>query len=141
QRIIALVRDDRRRRDQGLDGPFMRLEAKDDYLKLDGLEVSAKFPATVYEPGVLFLKATLFRKVLQGITGDRFLSIQATKDEVVMDMTHLPLVENEMLLYHNPNRAPQRHPDDDGEPEPQQDTQPNDRQLLLWDYLSWGNGS
>jgi hypothetical protein len=50
QRVIAIVRDDRRKEDQGLDGLFLRLEARVDYVKLDGLEVSGKFPATVYEP-------------------------------------------------------------------------------------------
>ena len=45
QRVIAIVRDDRRKEDQGLAGPFLRLEARDDFLKLDGLEVSGKIPA------------------------------------------------------------------------------------------------
>ena len=79
QHVIAIVRDDRRKEDQGLAGPFLRLEARDDYVKLDGLEVSAKIPATVYEPGVLFLKVTLFRRLLRTFKGEKFLTIQVPR--------------------------------------------------------------
>lgn len=110
QRIIAIVRDDRRKEDQGLAGPFLRLEARDAYVKLDGLEVSAEIPATVYEPGVLFLKATLFRRLLPTFKGEKFLTIQVTADELLMGYVRLPLESNEMLLYPNPDQAPQVHP-------------------------------
>ena len=40
QRAISFARDDRTKANWGLDGPFMRLEAKDDYVKVDGLEAS-----------------------------------------------------------------------------------------------------
>ena len=69
---LSIVRDDRTKKTLGQAGPFMRLEANDDYLKLDGQEVSAKIPATVYEPGVLFLKITVFRRLLKTITGQPF---------------------------------------------------------------------
>ena len=86
QRVIAIVRDDRRKEDQGLAGPFLRLEARDDYVKLDGLEVSGKIPATVYEPGVLFLKATLFRRLLRTFKGEKFLTIQVAADELLHEV-------------------------------------------------------
>ena len=110
QRIIAIVRDDRRKEDQGLAGPFLRLEARDDYVKLDGLEVSAEIPATVYEPGVLFLKATLFRRLLPTFKGEKFLTIQVMADGVLMGPVRLPLESNDMLLYPDPDQAPQVHP-------------------------------
>ena len=110
QRVIAIVRDDRRKKDQGLAGPFLRLEARDDFLKLDGLEVSGKIPATVYEPGVLFLKATKFRRLLPTFKGEKCLTIQVTGDELLMGYVRLPLESNEMLLYPNPNQAPPVHP-------------------------------
>jgi hypothetical protein len=49
QGVISIVRDDRTKMSQGASGPFMRLEAIDSQLRLDGNEVSATFPATVYE--------------------------------------------------------------------------------------------
>jgi hypothetical protein len=110
QRVLSIVRDDRTKKRQGLAGPFLRLEAKDDYVELDGLEVSAKIPATVYEPGVLFLKVTLFRKLLQTFKGEKFLTIQVTADELLMGFVRLPLESNEMLLYANPDQAPPVHP-------------------------------
>ncbi len=110
QRVIAIVRDDRRKKDQGLAGPFLRIEARDHYVKLDGLEVSGKIPATVYEPGVLFLKATLFRRLLRTFKGEKCLTIQVTGDELLMGYVRLPLESNEMLLYPNPNQAPPVHP-------------------------------
>ena len=110
QSVLSIVRDDRTKKDQGLRGPFLRLEAKDDYVKLDGLTVSGKFVATVYEPGVLFLKVTLFRRLLRTIKGQKFLSIQVTDNELVMDHIRMPLEANEMLLYADPDLAPQVHP-------------------------------
>jgi len=107
QRVIAIVRDDRRKEDQGPAGPFLRLEARDDYVKLDGLEVSAKIPATVYEPGVLFLKATRFRRLLPTFKGEKFLTIQVTGDALLMGYVRMPLESNEMLLYPKPTRRRQ----------------------------------
>ena len=133
QRIIAIVRDDRSKRSQWHQGPFLRLEAQDDYLKLEGLEASAKFPATVYEPGVLFLKVTSFRKLLRSITGEKFLSIQVADDELLMDQIRMPLHENEMLLYANPDQAPQHHPSySKPDPTPEPTPEPKDMQKRLW---------
>jgi hypothetical protein len=115
QRIIAVVRDDRTPQTQGVAGPFMRMEARDDYLKLDGLEVSAKFPATVYEPGVLFLRITRFRRLLRTIAGQKTITIQVNRDGLLVDNVTMPLEAYDMLLYPNPDQAPPRHPD---EPEP-----------------------
>src|SRR5262245_14542814 len=91
QRNISIVRDDRSKKTLGSAGPFLRLEANDEYLKLDGLEVSAKFPAAVYEPGVLFLKITIFRRLLGTFTEERFLTIQVTADELLIDHIRMPL--------------------------------------------------
>ena len=68
QRIISIVRDDRTSETQADDGPFLRLEANDDRLKLSGKLVEADFPATDYKPGGLFLRLTLFRRLIKTIT-------------------------------------------------------------------------
>jgi len=110
QRVIAIVRDDRRKEDQEPAGRFLRLEARDDFVKLDGLKVSGKIPATVYEPGVLFLKATRFRRLLPTFKGEKFLTIQVTGDAMLLGNVRLPLESNEMLLYPNPDQAPLEYP-------------------------------
>ena len=134
RRVIAIVRDDRRKKDQGLAGPFLRLETRDDCVKIDGLEVSAEIPATVYEPGVLFLKATLFRRLLRTFKDEKFLTIQVTGDALLMGYVRLPLESNEMLLYPNPDQAPPVYPTVAvavAEPAPVR--KPHFRQLTLWD--------
>ena len=136
QRTIAIVRDDRTKKSQGSSGPFFRMEATDSCLKLDGLEASATIPATVYEPGVLFLKVTVLRRLLQTIKGEKFLTIQVTDDELLLDRVRLPLESNEMLLYADPTTAPQKHPSvalAESEQKTEQQTELKDRQLLLWD--------
>ena len=132
QRAISFARDDRKKADWGLAGPFMRLEAKDEYVKLDGLEASAKIPATVYEPGVLFLKVTALRRLLTTITKEKYLTIQVMADGLLMDRICLPLESNEMLLYPDPDQAPQVHPSVKFSP-PVSKPKPDSRQLLLWD--------
>jgi hypothetical protein len=110
QGTLAIVRDDRTKAQQGTDGPFLRLEARDGFLQLDGQRASAKIAATVYEEGVLFLRVTIFRRLLGTLTGQPFLSIQVTSDGILMDRIRLPLDANDMLLYPNPEQAPAKHP-------------------------------
>jgi hypothetical protein len=133
ERAISIVRDDRKKTDRGLAGrPFMRLEAKDDHVKLDGLETSAKIPATVYEPGVLFLKITAFRRLLRTLKGEKFVTIQVMADGVLMDNIRMPLETNDMLLYPDPKQAPQEHPSVKLSP-PVPQPRPDSRQMSLWD--------
>lgn len=110
QAAISIVRDDRSKNTQESSGPFMRLEANDGCLELSGLDVSAKIPATVCESGVLFLKITVLRRLLLSITGEQFITIQITEDELLVDKVRLPLHANAMLLYPNPREAPRWHP-------------------------------
>ena len=61
-------------------------------------------------PGVLFLKVTVFRRLLRTFKGEKFLTIQVTGDELLMGQVRLPLESNEMLLYPIPDQAPKVHP-------------------------------
>jgi hypothetical protein len=140
EHAISVARDDRRKDIQGRAGPFIRLEAKDDYVEVEGLEASARIPATVYESGVLFLKVTVFRRLLRTIKGEPFLTIQATTNELIIDKAHLPFEANDMLLYADPERAPQTHPDQGPLVHPalvwwnrKSKPKPLFRQRMLWD--------
>jgi hypothetical protein len=131
QRAIRLVRDDRTKKSWGLAGPFMRLEAKNDHIKVEGVAAFVIIPATVYEPGVLFLKVTAFRRLLGTFKGEKFLAIQVMADGLLLDNVRLPLEENEMLLYAVPDQAPKLHPSLTLSP-PVSKPKPEYRQLLLW---------
>src|SRR5437764_801288 len=104
QRLIALTRDDRRPKDQGKSGAFFRIEATaDGRLKLTGRHVEAEFPPTVYAPGVLFLRVTLFRCVLQTLTDTPTIAIQVAPDGLhVADVT-IALESNDMLFDPDPS--------------------------------------
>ena len=112
QRIIAITRDDRRPKQQGRHGPFFRIEANGDKLKLTGRNVEAEFPATVYEPGVLFLRVTVFRRLLQALTGTKELAIQVNGEGLFADNVRLSPDVGDMLLYVDPAKAPALHPDE-----------------------------
>ena len=116
QRIISIVRDDRAPAAQMNQGPFLRVEAADDRLKLSGQIVEAEFPATVYEPCVLFLRVTIFRRLLGTMRlkelGVRHMTFQANSDGLMFGDVRLPFNVGEMLLYPDPTTAPQQHPEE-----------------------------
>lgn len=117
QRLIAITRDDRRKKDQGTDGPYFRIEASGQQtVRLSGRQVEVTVPATVHEPGVLFLKVTLFRRMLRALPERGFLAIQATGEGIMFGDVRLPLDCMEALLYPDAATAPERHPGerDDG---------------------------
>ena len=109
-RLIALTRDDRRPRDQGRDGPFYRIQAANDALRLSGRHVEATVPATIHEPGVLFLRVTLFRQMLRMLPEKGFVAIQANTEGIMFGDVRLSPEAVDMLLYSDPARAPEKHP-------------------------------
>lgn len=136
QGALSIVRDDRTKKTQGRAGPFLRMEANEDLLKLDGNEVSAAIPATVYEPGVLFLRATVFRRMLKTFQKQTFLTIQVMSDGMLIENVTLSLEDQDMLLYVNPAQAPRFHPSINLKPLPKVSKpkpKPTSHQLLLWD--------
>lgn len=133
QRMIALVRDDRTPAAQGQTGPYMRLEANNDSLTLAGRLVEATFPATVYEPGVLFLQVTRFRRLLQTFKGEKMLTVQVNGDGLFMGSIRMALAPYDMLLYLDPAKAPQRCPLEH-EPEPPAPIDDRDKGFL-WSHL------
>jgi len=134
-RLIAIVRDDHgiRKRERG-NAPFMRMEASGDSLKLSGRVVEATLPATVLEPGVLFLRVARFRHLLNGLRAEKTLTIQVNGDGLLFGYIRMPLESNDMLLYPDPKTAPARHPLERlAEEEP--DPQPESPQLPLFPGL------
>jgi hypothetical protein len=111
QRIISIVREDRTPNIQAGDIPYLRIEAFNDKLTVSSKEASATFPCTVYEPGVLFIKTTNFRRVLKAtkIDGD-FLSFQVTEKELIFADVRYPFEGLNIVLYPKPETAPKSWP-------------------------------
>ena len=111
QRMINMTRDDRGRGRQGDKAPYFRIEASDDgWVKLTGREMEADVSATVYEPGVLFLKVTTFRQLLKTFRGEKTMTFQVNQDGLMFGDVRMGLEAQDMLLYADPNQAPQEHP-------------------------------
>lgn len=136
RRVIAIMRDDRCEKGQGLAGPLLLLEARGDYIRIDGLEAYGKIPATVYEPGVLFLNATQFRRLLPTFKGEKFLMIQVIGDELLTGYVRLSLETKKMLLKVNPDQAHEVHlavaVDKPARPKRSPVHRPCSLQLMLW---------
>ena len=109
-RMIAIVRDDKKRLPGGQSPPCLRLAAKDDQLTVSGETASATFPATVYESGVLFLRPTYFRQLVRSFVGEKFFTFQMTRDGLLLGNVRLPFVEADMAYFANPDDAPERWP-------------------------------
>jgi hypothetical protein len=129
---LSIVRDDRGMRNARRSAPFLRLEARREYLVLQGSEASAEIPATVYETGVLFLRVKLVRQLLPTVEGAEYLEIQVTPDEVLLDQVRLSLAAEDMLLFSDPSTAPPCHPADIPSSEV---VRPTRRQTELWDRV------
>lgn len=116
QRIIAITRDDHDARLQQEVAPFLRLEANQDHLRIAGQIVEAEFPATVYEPGVLFLRVAIFHRILHHISlkeiGTRYMAIQVNKDGLMFHNYRLGFNIGDMLFYPDPVGSPLQHPEE-----------------------------
>jgi hypothetical protein len=100
--------------------PYFRIEALGGSLKLSGREMEATFPATVYEPGVLFLRVTIFRQFMATMRDVKMLAIQVNAGGMSVENVHLSLEAGDMLLYPDVAGAPSLHPTDRLQPAPEE---------------------
>ena len=113
QKFIKLTRNDRKPfKRPGKNAPFFRIEASGESLKISSINVESELPATVYEPGVLFLRIDLVARLLQTMREEPILTIQANKEGLHLANVRISLEFGDMLLYVDPARAPRRHPDE-----------------------------
>jgi hypothetical protein len=107
QRMIGIVREDKSAPEQGLDSPFLRLAAVGSELTVAGSTAGATFPATVYEEGVLFIRTTRFRRILQLTqVKERFATFQVSTDGLRFCDVFFPFAGEDLALYLNPSEAP-----------------------------------
>lgn len=111
QKFIAIVREDRKPSKQGKESPYLRICAEKDQVQIASSDSAAAIKSTVYEPGVLFIRTTLFRRVLRATPTDRpFMTFQVDKDGLVFADVRMPFETNDMVLYTNPAEAPMTYP-------------------------------
>ncbi|OHB59740.1 MAG: hypothetical protein A2167_07655 [Planctomycetes bacterium RBG_13_46_10] len=110
QRMISIVREDKTKSKQSVNAPFLRLKATENELTVSGGRLSATFPATVYEKGVLFLRSTTFRRLIWTFRDEKFLSFQVTKEGLRFGNVLMPFDGSDMVLYSNPDIAPESWP-------------------------------
>ena len=107
QKFISIVREDKKLSMQGKNAPYLRIRAEKDEVEITGGNASAMIEATVYEPGVLFIRTTLFRRVLKATpTTEQFMTFQVDNDALVFADVRMPFETTDMVLYTNPAEAP-----------------------------------
>jgi len=79
------------------------LDAHQGELTISGLAAEAVIPAVVEEPGVLFIRATLLRSLLEGAVGERTLDCRVTEEAFMVGNLRLPM--NPKSLVYFPDRA------------------------------------
>lgn len=113
---MDVVRNDRvrkKRKTEADEIPYLRLAATaDNRVTLSGLGAEVEFGATVYEPGVLFLRAAKFRLALQMLPDSPMVAIQANGEQLAFGDTRFPVEGGDFLLYPDPSQAPKLHPGD-----------------------------
>lgn len=130
QRLIAVTRDERSPREQGEAGPFFRIEASGQSLTLSGRAVEVSIAATVHEPGMAFLRVTLFRRMLAALPGVQFkdaggyLTIQINEHGLLVGDARLSPDAIDMLIYPDPATAPKLHPSERVGPDSVESTNP-----------------
>ena len=111
QKFISIVREDRKKNRQGKNSPYLRIKAEKDQVEISSSDSSATIKTTVYEPGVLFIRTTLFRRVLKAThIEEKFITFQVDDDALLFGDVRMPFETNDMILYCNPMEAPSSWP-------------------------------
>lgn len=111
QKFISIVREDKKPSRQGKSSPYLRLRAEQNEVEITSGDASVTIKTTVYEPGVLFIRTTLFRRVLRATPApESFMTFQVDSDALVFADVRMPFETNDMVLYTNPAEAPMTYP-------------------------------
>ena len=111
QRIISIVREDKTPGKQRDEIPFLRLKAVENELTISSSIKSETLPATVYEPGVLFIRTTKFCRVLS-MTGpkEKFVTFQFTEEGLRFCDALLPYDKENMVYFQDTSQSPENWP-------------------------------
>ncbi|MGA2091846.1 MAG: hypothetical protein ABSH16_00365 [Sedimentisphaerales bacterium] len=108
KKMVSLVRDDKGREAKET---FLRIAAAGDCVEIAGKEMSASFPATIYEEGVIFIPTTYFRRLLRATpVKEDFLTFQVNEEGIRFADVHWEAGGS--VLFPDPSKAPQSWPPD-----------------------------
>lgn len=111
KKFVCIVREDKKRTVQGNNSPYLKIRAEKDEVEVSSSTASALIKTTVYEPGVLFIRTTLFRNALRAAPANEpYITFQADKEALVFADVRVPFETNDMVLYTNPAEAPMSYP-------------------------------
>jgi hypothetical protein len=111
QQMISIVREDKQARKQRDEIPFLRLKALENELTVSSSIESATLAATVYEPGVLFVRTTKFCRVLKMTSvKEQFVTFQFTEEGFRFCSALLPFDTENMAYFPDVSQAPENWP-------------------------------
>ena len=110
-KMLRLTTDRRDKRKWLYDTSFLRIEAKGDRIGIKGRTVEADFPAAVYRPGVLFIRARRFYEIMQLVPADEELVLDMRADGMHFSDVTYGWETGDALLYLDPAKAPAQHPE------------------------------
>ena len=103
ERVLPVVRN---RGPAAKKARFLRLDAHQGELTISGLAAEAVIPAVVEEPGVLFIRATLLRSLLEGFAGEGTLDCRVTEDAFLLGNLRLPMNPKSLVYFPDWAKAP-----------------------------------
>ena len=128
KKMISLVRDDKAGE---VKETFLRIAAAGDCVEIAGKEMSASFPATIYEEGVLFVTMTYFRRLLRLTqVKEDYLTFQVNEEGIRFADVHWEAGGG--VLFPDPSKAPQTWPPD--KPKLEATDQPKKPEPTLFDF-------
>src|SRR5262249_29740517 len=110
QQMIRLIRSGKRGKGSSAKRRYLRFEAKENTLMVSGVDYEAEFSATVYEPGVLFMVAQDFEKLLATFRDEPTMAFQANAEGFMFGNVRFKFGGERLLLYPDPAQAPEFHP-------------------------------
>jgi len=103
ERVLPIVRN---RGPAAKKARFLRLDAHQGELTISGLAAEAVIPAVVEEPGVLFIRATLLRSLLEGFAGEGSLDCRVTEEAFLLGDLRLPMNPKSLVYFSDRAKAP-----------------------------------
>jgi hypothetical protein len=111
ERVISIVREDKTPGKQVDKIPFLRLKALENELTVSSSVESATLPATVYEPGVLFVRTTKFCRVFKMTSvQEQFVTFQFTEEGLRFCDALLPFDTENMAYFPDTSQSPENWP-------------------------------
>ena len=111
QQAISIVREDKTAGKQIDEIPFLRLKALENELTVSSSVESATLPATVYEPGVLFVRTTKFCRVFKMTSAkEQFVTFQFTEEGLRFCDALLPFDPENMAYFPDTSQSPENWP-------------------------------